>query len=310
MRIAVFGAGGVGGYFGARLAAAGQDVHFIARGEHLEAIRRRGLRVLSIKGDLVLFPANATDRPSDVGAVDWVICAVKTWQLEDAIAAMHPLLGPDTTILPLQNGVEAPDRIAAAVGAGRVLGGAAWLHSEIAEPGVVRHVSVEPRVALGELDGSLTKRAENMRAALEAAGVRVEASREIRAVMWSKLLFIASFSGVGAVTRVPAGEFRELPPARALLRAAMEEVVAVAAAHGVRLADGIVDDTLRFADGLEPGTTSSLQRDVLAGRPSELEDQSGAVVRLGRQAGVPTPAHGFIYAALLPQERRARGVKG
>jgi len=306
MKIAIFGTGGVGGYAGARLAAAGHDVRFIARGQHLDAIRRDGLRVESIKGDLHIHPARATDQPAEVGPVDWVLCAVKTWQLAEAIAAMPPLVGAATVVLPVQNGVEAADRLAAVLGPQHVLGGAAWIRAEIVAPGLIRHAAVEPRIVLGELDGGASPRAEELQRALKAAGVRAEVSGEIRSVIWSKFLFITAMSGVGAVTRVPAGEFRALSPTRALLRGAMEEVVVVARARGVSLADGVIAETLRFVDELPADGTSSMQRDVLAGRPSELEDQSGAVVRIARQAGVPTPIHDFLYASLLPQERRAR----
>lgn len=296
----------MGGYAGARLAAAGHDVSFIARGRHLEAIQRDGLRVESIKGNLHIRSARATNRPAEVGPVDWVFCAVKTWQLPEALDVMRPLVGAATAILPLQNGVEAVDRIAEALGSEHVLGGAAWIRSEIVEPGLIRHSAVEPRIVIGELDGRLSPRAEGMQRALEAAGVHAEVSGEIRSVLWSKFLMIASLSGVGAVTRVPVDESRAIPATRALLRGAMEEIFVLARAYGVRLPGGVIEETLRFVDELPVGGTSSMQRDVLAGRPSELEDQSGAVVRLGRQAGVPTPIHDLLYAALLPQERRAR----
>ena len=308
MKIAIFGTGGVGGYAGARLAAAGHEVHFIARGPHLEAIRRDGLRVESIHGDLHIRPARATDRPAEVGPADWVLCAVKTWQLPEALAVMSPLLDPGTAVLPIQNSVEAADRVAEALGPEHVLGGAAWIRAEIADPGLIRHAAIEPRIVMGELDGGPSPRADALQRALQTAGVRAEVSSEIRSVIWSKFLFIASFSGVGAVTRADAGETRALTPTRALLRAAMEEVGALARAHGIRLSPDVIGETLRFVDELPAGGTSSMQRDLLAGRPSELEDQSGAVVRLGRAAGVPTPVHDFLYAALLPQERRARSA--
>ncbi|MFN2385167.1 MAG: 2-dehydropantoate 2-reductase [Thermoanaerobaculia bacterium] len=306
MKIAIFGTGGVGGYAGARLAAAGHEVHFIARGRHLDAIRRDGLRVESIKGDIHVRPARATDQPAEIEPVDWVLCAVKTWQLPEAAAAMPPLLGPGTPVLSVQNSVEAADRLAEALGAEHVLGGAAWIRAEIVEPGLIRHSAIEPRIVLGELGAGPSRRAEEVRSALAGAGVQAEVSTEIRSVIWSKFLFIASFSGVGAVARAAAGEFRNVPPTRAMLRDAMEEIALLARARGVRLDESVVQETLRFVDGLPASATSSMQRDIFAGRPSELDDQSGAVVRLARQVGVPTPVHDFLYAALLPQESRAR----
>jgi 2-dehydropantoate 2-reductase len=296
MRIAVMGAGGVGAYFGARLAAAGEDVVFIARGAHLAAIRDAGLRLESIKGDVHVFPARATDRPDEVGPVDWVLCAVKAWQVVEAAEAARPL----------QNGVEAADQVAGVLGGDSVVGGAAWIASHVAAPGVVRHSAIEPRVALGELGGPPSARVETMRDALARAGVVAEAAADIRAVLWTKFLFISSISGVGAVARASAGGVREVAETRALLVAAMRETEAVARALDIRLAPDVVERTLQFIDGMPPATVASMQRDIWDGRPSELEAQNGAIVRLGRKVGVPTPTHAFVYASLLPQERRAR----
>lgn len=310
MRIAVFGAGGVGGYFGARLAAAGHDVAFIARGEHLRSIREAGLRVESIKGDLHLPDARATERPDEVGPVDWVLCTVKTWQLPEALRAMPALMRPATVILPLLNGVEAVDEAAAVLGRGCVLGGAAWIRVEVAAPGRIRHSGIDPRIVLGEPEGGTSERAEALAEALRAAGVQAEASEDIRAVLWSKLVFISATSAVGAAVRVPIDVLRALPPTRGLLATAMEETIAVARAYGIRVPSGLLETTLAFVDALPPGTTSSMQRDVIGGRPSELDAQCGAVVRLGREAGVPTPVNEFLYATLLPQDLRARQAAG
>jgi 2-dehydropantoate 2-reductase len=310
MRFAVVGAGGVGGYFGARLAAAGHDVAFVARGEHLSAIRRDGLRVESIKGDVHIRPARATDRPEEIGPVDAVLCAVKAWQLTEALRAMPPLLGQDTVVLPLQNGVEAVDAARKALGRERVLGGAAWIRAEIAAPGLIRHSGIEPRIVLGEPDGGESGRARDLAAVLSAAGVSAEATADIVAVLWSKLVFISATSAVGAVARISIDAYRAVPETRALLVAAMEETMAVARGRGVALAPDVLERTLAFVDSLPAGTTSSMQRDVMAGRPSELDAQCGAVARLGREAGVPTPVNDFLYAALLPQERAARQAAG
>jgi 2-dehydropantoate 2-reductase len=300
----------VGGYFGARLAAAGHDVTFVARGEHLRAIQEDGLRVESIKGDLHIKPARATDRPEEVGPVDAVLCAVKAWQLADALRAMPPLVGKDSVVLPLQNGVEAVDEARRALGRQRVLGGAAWIRAEIAAPGLVRHAGIEPRIVLGEPDGGESARARSLAAVLAQAGIAAETTGDIAAVLWSKLVFISATSAVGAVVRVPIDTFRLLAETRALLVAAMRETMAVAKARGVELAPDVLERTLAFVDALPPATTSSMQRDVMAGRPSELEAQCGAVVRLGREARVPTPVNDFLHAVLLPQERSARQTAG
>lgn len=310
MRVAVFGSGGVGGYFGARLAAAGHDVAFIARGEHLRSIREAGLHVESAKGDIHLPQARATDRPEEIGPVDCVLCTVKAWQLPEALRAMPALVGAGTLVLPLLNGVQAIDEIAAVLGRACVLGGAAWIRAEVAAPGRIRHSGIEPRIVLGEPEGGLSGRAEALAEALRAAGVQAEASEDIRSVLWSKLVFISATSAVGAAVRVPMDVFRAVPPTRALLVAAMEETIAVARACGIRLPSDLLERTLAFVDALPAGTTSSMQRDVMGGRPSELEAQCGAVVRLGREAGVPTPVNAFLHATLLPQEILARQAAG
>ena len=308
MRIAIFGAGGVGGYFGGRLAQAGEDVVLIARGEHLRAMREDGLRVESEAGDFVIDPVEATDDPSAAGLVDVILVSVKAWQVPGAARAMRPMVGPETFVVPLENGVEAPSQLAEVLGAERVLGGMCKIISAIVEPGHVRHGGIEPYVAFGKLDGRRSERAERLRRAFERAkDVTAEIPPDIRVAMWEKFLFIASLSGVGAVTRAPIGLVRSLPETRRMLERAMEEVMAVARALEIALPEGVIPQTMAFIDGLPADGTASMQRDVMVGRPSELEAQNGAVVRLGREEGVPTPVHAFIYHSLLPQEMQARG---
>jgi len=308
MRIAVFGSGAVGGYFGGRLAQAGEEVIFIARGAHLQALRSDGLRVDSPKGDFSVQPAQATDDPGQVGAVDAVLVGVKAWQVPQAAQAMRPLLGADTCVVPLQNGVEAPTQLAAALGERHVLGGLCSIICLVAGPGHIRHVGGEPNVAFGELDNRPSPRAERLRQAFaRASGLTVEIPPDIHAALWKKFLFIAALSGVGAVARAPVGVLRSLPETRGLLQEAMQEVWAVASARGVALPEDIVEKTMSFVDGLPPGGTASMQRDIMEGRPSELAAQNGAVVRLGVEAGVATPAHHFILRSLWPLEMRARG---
>jgi 2-dehydropantoate 2-reductase len=218
VRIAVFGSGAVGGYFGGRLAEAGEDVAFIARGEHLTAIRRSGLRVTSIAGDFVVRPARVTDDPSSLGPVDVVLLGVKAWQVPEAVGALQPLVGPRTVVVPLQNGIEAPDRLAAALGVEHVLGGLCRIIGYLVAPGQLRHAGAEPYIAFGPLDPSTRDRAEALRAAFgRARGVVVEIPSDIRAAMWSKFLFIAALSGVGALTRAPVGILRDQPECRRLL---------------------------------------------------------------------------------------------
>jgi len=307
MRIAVFGTGGVGGYFGGRLARAGEDVHFIARGEHLRAIQTGGLRVDSILGDFIVEPAQASDDPSQVGVVDVVILGVKAWDVPNAAQAMRPMVGNQTFVVPLENGVDAPEQLASVLGKEHVMGGLCQISAFIAGPGHIRHVGIEPFVAFGELDGRPSQRAEGLLQVLEAAGVKAAIPPDIQVSMWEKFLFIATVSGLGAVTRAPADIYRSLPETRQMLIAAFEEIVALARARGVMLPEDTVEKCLAFVDNLPDGLLASMQRDILEGKPSELASQNGAVVRMGAELGVPTPVHSFIYNCLLPQELRARG---
>lgn len=307
MRIAIIGAGAVGGYFGARLAEAGEDVAFVARGATLEALERDGLHLESPLGDLHLADVRATGDPASIGPVDAVIVGVKSWQVTEAARSIRPLLGDGTCVLPLQNGVEAPERLAAVLGAGPVLGGVCKILCRAVAPGRIRHLGAEPWIALGELDGRRSERVDRLRRALERARVKTEVPPDVSVALWEKFLFIVAVGGLGAVTRSPVGVLRSLPETRALLAEAMREVAAVAAARGVELGARAVDEALAFIDRLPAGAAASMQEDIVAGRPSELDDQNGAVARLGRDAGVDTPLNRFIHACLLPMERRARG---
>jgi 2-dehydropantoate 2-reductase len=310
LTIAVFGTGATGGYFGGRLAEAGEDVRFIARGAHLAAMREHGLRVDSVDGDFRLHSVRVTDDPAEIGPVDVVLLGVKAWQVPEAATAVRPLVGDRTFVVPLQNGIEAPDQLAAVLGAGHVLGGLCSILAYIEGPGRIRHTGVAPYIAFGELDGSSSARTEALREVFaRSRGVTVEVVPDIRAAMWNKFLFIAAMSGVGAVTRAPIGVVRSQPESRRLLRQALEEIYAVAVRSRIPLPADTVERTLGFIDGLPPDGTASMQRDVMQGRPSELEAQVGAVVRLGERVGVEVPVHRTIYAALLPQERRARGER-
>ena len=308
MRIAVFGAGGVGGYFGGRLAQAGEQVIFLVRGEHLRAIQAHGLRVDSINGDFVIQPAQAVDDPGLVGPVNYVVVGVKAWQVPGAAESIRSMMGPETAVVPLQNGVDAPAQLSAVLGEQHVLGGLCQISSLIAGPGHIRHVGLEPYIAFGELDGHASGRVERLKGAFErTVGVRVETPLDIQAAMWRKFLFISAISGVGAVTRAPVGITRSLPETRRLLEMAIQEAYAVSQARGIRLTGEIVAQTLAFIDSLAPTVTASMQRDIAAGLPSELHAQNGAVVRMARESGNPAPVHEFLYACLLPQELKARG---
>lgn len=308
MKIAVFGSGAVGGYFGGRLAQAGHDVTFIARGEHLKAILSEGLRVKSISGDFAVRQAQATEHPHAIGAVDVVLCCVKAWQVSEAAQAMGPLIAPQTVVIPLQNGVEAHTTLASALGDEHVLPGVCRLISMIEAPGVIRHAGAAPYMAFGEMDGRSSRRVQAMAGVLDAAeGVSVEASQDILADLWRKFMLIASWGGVGAVTRAPIGIVRQVPETRGMLTDAIREVCAVGKASGVAMENEALASTIAFIDKLPGDGTASMQRDIMEGRPSELGWQTGAVVRFGSRGGVSTPTHTFIYHSLLPCERIARG---
>lgn len=308
MKIAVIGAGGVGGYFGARWAAAGLDVWMLARGDHLRAIRDDGLCVESPLGDVtVQLPASA--EADDIGPVDLVMLATKTWQLESALEQIPPLLGPDTMVLTVQNGVEAPDQVGHTVGTHRVLGGTCRIISYISSPGTILHVGVQPSLVFGEPSGGMSQRVEDVLAALSrGAGMTLTASSDIQRDLWRKFLFFAATSGLGSISQAPIGGLRSVMPTRQLLEQAIQEVVDLGRARGVDLDIDSTAQSMAFIDTLPPEGTSSLQRDVAEGRRTELEALSGAVVRLGTETGVATPVHGMIYAALLPRELEARAT--
>jgi 2-dehydropantoate 2-reductase len=306
MRIAFIGIGALGGYFGGRLAKAGNDVIFIARGAMLEALRKSGLRVETAAGDMVL-PVHATGDPASVGPVDAVFVTTKAWQVPEAAQQIRSMVGPETVVVPLQNGVEAYDQLAAVLGPGHVLGGMCHIMAMVIVPGVIRHGGINPLITIGEWSNTRTTRLAKLVDCLQAAGLDARIPDSIQVALWEKFEFIASFGGVGGVTRAPIGVMRNIPETRSLLERAMREIGGLAHACGIPVADESVANTMKFVDSLPPDGTASMQRDLAAGRPSELEAQSGAVVRLGRARNFPTPVHEFIYDALLPSELRARG---
>ena len=307
MRIAIFGTGAVGGFFGGKLSQSGEDVVFIARGDHLKAMQDQGLQVDSINGDFKVQPINATDEPSEVGEVDMVILGVKAWQVSEAAQAIRPMIGPNTFVLPLQNGIEVPAQLAQILGEQHVLGGLCGLVCYIAGPGHIIHAGTDPFIKFGELDNHRSERVELLLETFKKTGVNVEVPPDIQVALWMKFLIITVWSGIGSVTRVPAGVWRSLPETRRLAEVGMQEIIAVAAARGVSLPENAIESVMSIYDSLVPGSTASMQRDVMAGRPSELEAQIGAVVRLGEESGVATPQHAFIYNSLLPAELTARG---
>ena len=304
MRIVIFGTGGVGGYFGGRLAQAGEDVTFIARGEHLRAIKANGLKVDSPQGDFVIHPAKATGDVNEVGTTDLVILGVKAWQVPEAARAIKPIAGSKTTVVPMQNGVDAVAQLVAELGADNVIGGLCRIVSFVVDPGHIRHAGFAPTIIIGELDNRHSERIAKIEEVFRHAGLDTTIAADIQVALWTKFLFIASFSGVGALANAPAGVVRSDPKWRALILSAMEEIYALAHARGVKLPPDSVEKVMAAVDGLPEDATSSMQRDIAAGKPSELESQNGAVVRMARESGVAVATHTLIYQTLKEKPQK------
>lgn len=306
MKFAIMGTGGIGGYYGGLLARTGQDVTFVARGTHLQAIRKKGLIVKSVHGDFTLFPARATDNPSEAGIADVIIFATKTYQTDEAAPLIKPMVGPNTVVVSLQNGIDSADRIGAVVGMEHMLAGTTWCSVALEAPGVIGQYSQFRRIALGELNGRTTPRLQAVYNAILSSGVTVELSENILKILWTKFVFIAPVMLMGSLTRMTFGDYREVPEARVVLSEAINEVAALAKASGVTLDGDVAAKTLAFIDSSEPGIKPSMQRDVESGKPSELESMIGVAVRLGIKYNVPTPVMRLAYAILKPRELKAQ----
>ena len=292
MKIAIFGSGGVGGYFGARLAAAGNEVHFLARGAHLAAMREHGLRVESALGNLQI-RALAHERPEEIGAVDCVIFAVKLADVESAAQNLRPLLREGTLVLSFQNGVEAAEIVARTIGAQHARPGVAYIATAISAPGVVRHTGTMQRLQVGP-------GAERFVAACQEAGINIEPVDDIERARWEKFVFLAALSGVTSVARAPVGVCRADPELRATFEAAMTEAWRLGRKRGVKLADDFIADRMKFLEGLPAEMRTSMQHDLEAGKPLEAPWLCGAVARMSAQAGLDAPVNRTLYAALKP----------
>ncbi len=299
MKIAVMGSGGVGGFFGGRMAHAGADVTFIARGAHLAAMRERGLLIENeTQGNIHVPGVKATDEPASVGAVDLVLVGVKLWGMEAAVRAFKPLVGPDTAILSLQNGVIKDDILRREFGERAVMGGVGYVATHISRPGVIHQTGAIQRMVFGEYDGRRSARAEALLAAALKAGIQAELSTDIRRSIWEKYVFLVALSGTTATMRMPIGVIRANPQTRAFLFDLMKETVAVGRAHGVALPEDYAQQRLAFADSVPADMTSSMHHDLEHGNPLEVEWLAGGVVKLGEQVGVPTPANRAVWDVL------------
>ncbi len=306
MKILIMGTGGVGGYYGGLLARQGNDVTFIARGAHLYALRHEGLKVKSVHGDFSVFPVTATDDPAEVGPVDLVLFCVKTYNTDEAAEAIRLVIGPQTVVMSLQNGVDAAERIGKMIGPEHVVGGVTWLSAAVEAPGLIRQISQFRRIVFGEMGGGRSDRTQSIYEVLNQIGITVEVSEDIQKVLWTKLVFIAAVSSIGSLTRLPMGEFRSIPETRDLMTRLMREVEALARAQGIDLDANVVQNWLDFIDNAAPSIKPSMQLDVESGHRTELESMIGVVGRKGREFGVPTPVADFAYACLLPVELKAR----
>ena len=305
MKIAVIGAGGVGGYFGGRLAKANFDVTFLARGEHLREIRQNGLRVKSIKGDFTVENAQATDSISGIGPADIIILAVKAWQVRDISLELGSILKKGTIVLPLQNGVVTAEELAENIPSENIIGGLCKIISKVESPGVICHFALDPIVIFGEFGSRGTERAELLKSVFDRAGVNSLISDDITAELWKKFIAIC-VSGLLAVTKTNYGELRELKETRQMMTELIREIYTLSQHLRVNIEPEFPDKLISLIDTYPRETTSSLTRDVWEGKPSEIEYQNGTVVRLGEKYGVATPVNRFVYNCILPMEIKAR----
>jgi 2-dehydropantoate 2-reductase len=298
MRIAVIGAGGIGAIYGASLAKAGADVAFVARGAHLMAMRERGLKIEGDRGEMHISPAQATDDPSDIGPVDIVLFCVKLWDVESAGAAIRPMVGPETAVIPLQNGVDAHERLIPVLGREAVMGGTAFVTGSIVAPGVVRQTGTYQRMTFGELDGTISPRGKRLAELCAAAGFDGVLSPDVLVPLWDKFTMLVPLANVNALTRAPLGKYRADPDTWSLVLGSVHETVAVGRAEGVNLAPDAADKAIALIRSMPDHHMTSMGNDLLRGNRLELPWFAGKVVELGRKHGVPTPVNSFVYAAL------------
>ena len=305
MKIVVVGAGGVGGYFGGKLAQGGFDVTFIARGKHLEVIQQKGLQVKSIKGDLIVYP-KATNLVEEIQNPDLIILATKSWQVEEIARQIKLVLNENTMVLPLQNGADNADKLRSVLPHKNVLAGLCKIVSKIEAPGIINHFVYEPEIIFGEYDNSQTERVQEIHSIFIKSDIKNKVSNDIHIDIWRKFLFIATVSGIGALTRVPFGEFQKDKNIMKMIQEIANEIQAVANAKEVNLTSEDVDKAINMFLSMGESTTASMQRDIMEGKPSELENFNGYIVKEGKRLGIETPVNAFTYNCLMPLERLAR----
>jgi len=306
MKILIYGAGGIGGYFGGRLAKAGNSVSIIARGKHLEAIKKNGLEVESINGDFKIIPAKVTDIVAEVETPELIILGVKSWQIPEAAMVLKSIINKNTVILPLQNGASNVELLMQVLPKENILGGLCHIVSMVSAPGIIKHVSFEPKVTFGELDNSKSERVLKLEKVFTEAKITNIIPEDILLEVWKKFLFITSISALGGLTRVNIGEMRESAYLMNLMRTTANEIKNVANAKGISLSEEHIKAAFEVVNRLSPKTTASTQRDIMEGKPSELENFNGYIVKEGKRLNIPTPTNKFIYECLLPMEKQAR----
>jgi 2-dehydropantoate 2-reductase len=307
MNIVVIGAGGVGGYFGGKLALAGFNVTFVVRGKTLEAIKTNGLQVKSINGDFVVHP-KITDTISEIKNPDVIILGVKSWQVDAIAIQLKPVINKHTMVLPLQNGADNADRLRSILSKGNVLAGLCKIVSKIEAPGIINHFVFEPEIVFGEYDNTMSERVKALKEVFDKAGFNNKISENIHLDICKKFLFITTISGIGAITRSVFGVIREDEDLRQMIYQTANEIVTVANAKGIALTNDDVEMTLKVIDNLDYNTTASMQRDIMEGRPSELKNFNGYIVKTGKELHITTPTNAFIYHCLLPIEKKVRGL--
>lgn len=308
MKIVVYGTGGVGGFFGGRIANAGYDVTFIARVEHLKAIKRNGLQVKSIDGSFTVYP-NATDAIEEVKEINLILLGVKSWQITDVAKKLKPVIGKETMVLPLQNGADNADRLREVLPHHNVLAGLCKVVSKVEAPGVINHFDFVPEIVFGEYDNAKTDRILQVKKIFDDAGFKNRIADDIHLDIWRKFIFIATVSGIAALTRVVYGELKGDKAIQNLFRQNGEEILQIANTKGIALTKKDIDIALDWVEGCDYNTTASMQRDIMEGKPSELENFNGYIVKQGKELSIPTPVNEFVYNCLLPQERIARRAK-
>lgn len=307
MRIIVIGTGGVGGYFGGRLALAGNNVTFIARGKHLEAIQKKGLKIKSIQGEFTIYPAKATNDISVVESADLILICTKAWQVKDIAKAIAPFLNKETMVMPTQNGVLAIEELAEYIPSQNIVGGLCRIFSLIESPGIINHMGIDPTIIFGEINHEKTERAAWLKYTFDMAGITNIWAENIQTEIWKKFLMICS-SALLAVTKTNYGELRNIPETRTMLFNLFTEIYQVGIAAGINFKSDIVNKTMIAVDSFPPHSTSSLTRDVWEGKPSEIDYQNGTVVKLGEKLNIATPINQFVFHSIIPMEKKARNI--